>query len=74
MNIGDKVVCVDAKGISEYGFKLGDEYSINSLLEVPGDKAYATLYVNGRFVVADAARFIVVETEEQPYVVDVGGD
>lgn len=75
MNIGDTVICLNADGIEEFGFIEGDIYIINSLVAIPKDKTYATLYVNGKFVVADAARFAVVEKqEEQPYQVDQGGD
>ncbi len=64
MRIGDMVVCINARELGRYGIKKGKTYQINSLVEVPGDKEYATIYVDDRFLVVASDRFQVIEPVE----------
>lgn len=63
MKVGDKIKCVDAKGLGPYGIYKGMEYTANSIndLTAVGDKVYISVYVNGSVVYTLADRFVVVE-------------
>jgi len=63
MNIGDTIRCIDINNISA-PISTTEEYIANSIVEIPGDKTYVTVYANQRFYVLDAARFEVVDKEE----------
>lgn len=65
MQVGDKIVCLNDKGLAEYGIFKGCEYTANSIqdLTAVGDKVYLSVYVNGRVVYTLADRFEVVEED-----------
>lgn len=64
MKIGDAVVLIDATDIMQYGFVIGNVYEVNSLVLVPNDKEYATVRLDDKFYILDAARFVVLEQED----------
>lgn len=63
IKVGDKVRCVDGKGMPSHGIHEGCEYIANSIQDMTsiGDKVYISVYVGGVVVYADATRFEVVE-------------
>lgn len=70
ISIGDKIRCINADGLKTYNIVEGKEYFANSVVEIPGDKTYVTIPVEGsdgkiaQFFVVDAARFEVVEEDD----------
>ena len=63
MKVGDKIVCVNDSGLSDYGIRKGDEYIANSIQDMTaiGDKVYISVFHNGKVVYTLASRFEVVE-------------
>lgn len=61
IKMGDKILCVNAEGVEEYGISYGGKYIANQVIDIPGQGSYVGAFHEalGKVVLLEASRFEV---------------